>query len=158
MVDIETGAEVGQNEVGVLVIKAPHASGAEGQWLRTNDLARIDDDAFLWIEGRADDVIIRGGFKVPAGEVQKALETHPAVLEAAVVGIPDRRLGEVPAAAVVLRDGAAHPGEGELVAWAKERLAPYKAPITVRVVDDLPRNAVLKVIRPELKRLLSTSG
>lgn len=155
VLDVETGEEVGSGDSGVLAIKSPHSAGAgTSDWVRTNDLARIDEDGFLWIEGRADDVIIRGGFKVAAGEVQATLELHPSVLEAAVVGLPDERLGEVPAGAVVLRSGAPVPQEEELIAWVKERLAPYKVPTRIRVLDDLPRNPALKVVRPALRALL----
>ena len=80
--------------------------GPSADWIRTTDMARIDADGFLWILGRADQAIIRGGFKVMPDDVRTALESHPAVQGAAVVGRPDDRLGETPVAMVELRDGA----------------------------------------------------
>lgn len=159
VVDPDTGDEVPTGEQGVLLVLSPHSAGmAEGEWARTNDLARLDSDGFLFIDGRADDVIIRGGFKVHAAEVAEALERHPAIKEAAVVGIDDERLGQVPAAAIVLAAGvdlSSAPTVDELKVFLKERLAPYKVPVVVKVLDELPRNHTLKVIRPELREVLS---
>jgi len=125
-----------------------------GPWTRTNDLARIDADGFVWILDRVDDVIVRGGFKIRAGEVEDALVDHERVGEAVVVGIPDRRLGSVPAAMVTLRgDGVPVTGE-ELRAHVRSRLAPYKVPVVVRIVDEIPRNAMMKPRRAEIREAL----
>lgn len=160
VVDPDGDEDVPAGEQGVLLVRSPHSAGmAAGEWVRTNDLARLDADGFLFIDGRADDVIIRGGFKVHAAEVAEVLEQHPAIKEAAVVGLDDERLGQVPAAAIVLAEGVAPsdaPGVEELAAFVKERLAPYKVPVVVKVVDELPRNHTLKVIRPALRELLAS--
>ena len=110
----------------------------DADWIRTTDLARIDADGFLWILGRADQAIIRGGFKVMPDDVRTALEGHPAVQGAAVVGRPDERLGETPVAMVELRAGATA-GPDELVEYLRTRLARYEIPTDIAVVDAIPR-------------------
>lgn len=126
-------------------------------WVKTNDLARIDEDGFLWILGRTDDVINRGGLKVDAVAVAHALESHPWVIAAAVVGIPDARLGEVPCAAIVLSPDAPQPTpellEKSLGEYLRDRLTPYMLPARYEVVDALPRNDLLKINRPAVKAL-----
>jgi acyl-CoA synthetase (AMP-forming)/AMP-acid ligase II len=136
-------------------VRATQLEGGGEGWVRTTDLARLDAEGFLFLEGRADDAILRGGFKIAPGEVARALERHPAVREAAVVGLPDPRLGEVPAAAVELEPGAEAPGEEELLAFARERLAGYQVPVRIRVVQALPRTPSLKVSRPAVRELLA---
>jgi acyl-coenzyme A synthetase/AMP-(fatty) acid ligase len=151
------GTPLRAGEEGILEVRSPRipvpATTADG-WVRTNDLVRIDEDGYLFIQGRADDVIIRGGFKVPLYEVEAVLAEHPSVHEAAAVGIADPRLGQVPAAAVVLEPGADVPTEEALIAWVHDRIAPYKVPVKVIVVDALPRTASLKVSRPLMRELL----
>ncbi len=118
----------------------------DGFW-RTGDLAHIDDDGFVWIEGRVGDVINRGGNKVAPQAVEEVLRSHPAVVDAAVVGRPDERLGEVPVAFVEARV----PVQPEaLEALCREHLVPYKVPVEFVVVGALPRNAAGKVLRGEL--------
>jgi acyl-CoA synthetase (AMP-forming)/AMP-acid ligase II len=151
IVDPEGAAELPRGRVGLLEVR-PRGPGPP---VRTNDLARLDDDGFLWIEGRADDVIIRGGFKVPAAEVEEVLEQHPAVREAVVVGLPDERLGQVPAAAVTLRDRSGRVSGDDLVRWVRDHLVPYKAPRVVRVIDAIPRNAMHKPLRREVQAMLA---
>ena len=140
---------------GILEIQSPQAPGGPGVWQRTSDLAELDDDGFLWIRGRADDAIIRGGFKVHPDTVKKVLEQHPAVLEAAVAGKPDPRLGQVPVAAVELRAGAAPPDPAELIALCRQHLIAYEVPAEVLVVDELPRGPSMKVSRPDLLDLFT---
>jgi len=120
-------------------------------YVDTGDLARVDDDGFVWIEGRAGDVINRGGNKVFPEHVEEVLRLLPAVTDAAVVGIPDERLGEVPVAFVVT---AAAIGDAEMVDVCREHLAPYKVPVAFHRVDALPRSEVGKVLRRELARRL----
>jgi acyl-CoA synthetase (AMP-forming)/AMP-acid ligase II len=129
------GNEVGPDEPGLLEVK-PGQLGPTADWVRTTDLARIDGDGFLWILGRADQAIIRGGFKVMPDDVRMALENHPAVAGAAVVGRPDDRLGETPVAMVELRDEVTSDG---LVEYLRTRLARYEIPTEIAVVDSIPR-------------------
>ncbi len=153
VVDPGTGAVLASGEVGLLEVRAPQLGGLAAGWVRTTDLARLDADAFLFLEGRADDAILRGGFKIAPVEVARVLEQHPAVREAAVVGLPDPRLGFVPVAAVELEPGAPVPGEAELLDFARERLAGYQVPIRIRVVEALPRTPSLKVSQPAVREL-----
>jgi acyl-coenzyme A synthetase/AMP-(fatty) acid ligase len=157
VVDPETGNEVAATQVGVLeVTPARRPVGVPDGWIRTTDLASLDEDGYLWIHGRADDVIIRGGFKVSTGEVADVLREHPMVSDAAVVGLPDRRLGEVPGAAVVLAPGTeTSVTQAELTAWVKDRLPPYKVPVRMAIVPALPRNAMMKVVIPQVQELLA---
>jgi acyl-CoA synthetase (AMP-forming)/AMP-acid ligase II len=140
--------------VGRLFVRPPStATGidagrvdADGR-VDTGDLARIDDDGFVWIEGRAGDVINRGGNKVFPEQVEEVLRLAPAVVEAAVVGAPDDRLGEVPVAFVVTN---APVTDDELRALAREHLAPYKVPVAFHRIDVMPRSEIGKVLRRDL--------
>jgi long-chain acyl-CoA synthetase len=127
-------------------------------WIRTTDLASVDADGFLFLHGRADGAINRGGFKVVPEVVADVLRRHPAVAEAAVVGIPDARLGEVPVAAVELRTGAEAPTPEALMAFARENLLAYQAPTQVRIVDALPRTLSMKVSTPEVRALFAQAS
>jgi long-chain acyl-CoA synthetase len=126
----------------------------DGSWLRTGDLARRGPDGFLRITGRVDDLINRGGEKIAPLEVESAIGAHPDVMEATVVGVPDRDLGEIVAAAVVARAGSALDA-GQLGRFLAERIADYKAPRRVRFLAALPRNPNGKVLRDEVRRMLS---
>jgi acyl-CoA synthetase (AMP-forming)/AMP-acid ligase II len=118
-------------------------------WFHTGDLGRIDDEGFLWIEGRVSDMINRGGLKVFPEEVAEVIRLAPDVAECAVAGIPDDRLGEVPWAFVVPRAGTSVDADG-LEALCRQHLAPYKVPVRFESVDALPRNEVGKVLLREL--------
>jgi long-chain acyl-CoA synthetase len=133
----EDGTPIGPDEVGLLEVK-PGQLGAAATWMRTTDMARIDADGFLWIIGRADQAIIRGGFKVMPDDVGAALESHPAVAGAAVVGRRDDRLGETPAAMVELRESGSADAEA-LTAFLRTRLAGYEIPTEIAIVGALPR-------------------
>jgi acyl-CoA synthetase (AMP-forming)/AMP-acid ligase II len=124
-----------------------HADG----WLRTGDLGKVDDDGYLYIVGRAKDVIIRGGLNIHATDVESALYEHPGVREAAVIGVPHQVLGEDVVGFVVLT-GAGAATTDELIAWCKERVADYAAPRRLYLVDEFPRNATGKVLKTELKQ------
>jgi acyl-coenzyme A synthetase/AMP-(fatty) acid ligase len=153
----DDGRVLGTDEVGLLRVRPPNmaAGYATGEELRdrvdadgfvdTGDLARIDGDGFVWIEGRAGDLINRGGNKVFPEQVEEVLCLLPGITEAAVVGAPDERLGEVPVAFVV---GDAT--DEELEAVTREHLVPYKVPVAFVRVDALPRSEVGKVLRREL--------
>jgi acyl-coenzyme A synthetase/AMP-(fatty) acid ligase len=152
IVDPETGAELPFGEVGLLELRSAQL-GDEASWVRTSDLAVLDADDFLWIKGRHDNAIIRGGFKVQPHDVVTALESHPAILEASVVGIPAERLGQVPVAAYILRRDATAPTDAELQAFLKERLLAYQVPVAFMRVDEFPRTPSMKVSQPDLKAL-----
>ena len=144
----ETDEVLGVDQIGVLQVRSTQL-GVDRGWVRTTDLASLDADAFLWLHGRSDDAIIRGGFKIVPTDVQKVLESHQAVREAAVVAKPHERLGAVPVAAVELEPGARLDPE-ELMDFAKRNLAGYAVPVAVRIVDALPRTPSLKVSRPDV--------
>jgi acyl-CoA synthetase (AMP-forming)/AMP-acid ligase II len=159
IIDPVDGHDLGVDEVGLLLARSPQivVNDADG-WARTNDLARIDADGFLYIEGRADDVIIRGGFKVDPRDVAAVLREHPEVSDAVVIPLPDERLGQIPAAAVVLDDSAAERSaaewQSELQGWVREHRPPYTVPTIIRIVDELPRTATLKVAQAAVAQLL----
>lgn len=152
IVDPETGAVLPFGTEGLLELRAAHL-GDGASWMRTTDLAVLDADNFLWINGRFDNAIIRGGFKIFPDDVVRAMEQHPAIREAAVVALPDPRLGQVPAAAYIAKSGATLPSDDELRAFLKERLLPYQLPVQVLVVDEMPRTPSLKVSQPDLRKL-----
>ena len=126
-----------------------HGVRGYDSWHRTGDVARIDDDGFVWIEGRADDVIICGGFNIAPLAVEHALARHPGVAEAAVVGVPEPRLGQIPIAVIVSRGDP--PSEDDLTEWCRGQLEPYQIPRGYVFVDELPRNDVGKVHRPSTR-------
>src|SRR5262249_19358350 len=124
-------------------------------WVKTGDLARIDEDGFCYIVDRAKDVIIRGGENIYSVEVEAVLQEHPDVLDAGLVPIPHRTLGEEPGAAVTLKPGSAA-DEAALQAHVAGRLAAFKVPVRVVIQPDLlPRNANGKILKAELKRLFN---
>jgi long-chain acyl-CoA synthetase len=133
----DDGIPLGRGRPGLLEVK-PGQLGPSTDWMRTTDMARIDEDGFLWILGRADQAIIRGGFKVMPDDVRAALESHPAVQGAAVVGRPDDRLGETPVAVVELRESATADAD-ELMEFLRSRLARYEVPTEIAIVDAIPR-------------------
>jgi len=161
------GKELPAGGVGELWVKGPGvvkgywrnpqataATFVDG-WLRTGDIARLDDEGFCTILDRAKDMLIRGGENIYCVEVENALHEHPAVIDAAVVGIPHRSLGEEPGAVVVLKDGATVT-ETALRAFVAERLAAFKVPVKIVFAPDLlPRNPTGKLMKSELKRVFA---
>ncbi len=123
-------------------------------WLRTGDIARRDTDGYYFIVDRIKDMFISGGENVYPAEVERVLDSHPDILEAAVVGVSDERWGEVGAAFLLARPGRAIDADG-LPAWCRERLAAYKVPKRFHIVDDFPRTAAGKVRKPLLKERIS---
>lgn len=123
-----------------------------GDWIRTTDLGRVDADGFVYVDGRSDDVIVRGGFKVTPADIVTVLREHPAVHDAGVTGISDDRVGAVPVAAVELADGA-YVGPDELLEYLRQRVARYQIPTQLKIVDELPRTPSLKVSQPGLREL-----
>jgi fatty-acyl-CoA synthase len=152
--------EVELSEESELLVRGPNvfpgywrnaeatAEALRDGWLHTGDIAERDGEGFYRIRGRLKDMVISGGENVYPAEVEEVLAAHPAVVEAAVVGVPDERWGEVCAAFVVLREEV---GEDELRAFVGERLAKFKRPKSFHVVDALPRNALGKVQKDELQ-------
>ncbi|KUR74666.1 class I adenylate-forming enzyme family protein [Novosphingobium sp. FSW06-99] len=134
--------------------QATEATFVEG-WVRTGDLARLDPDGYCYIVDRAKDIVIRGGENIYSAEVENALYDHPAVMDAAVIGIPHHTLGEEPAAVVHLSPGHSAT-EADLRAWVGERLAAFKVPVAIRFhAETLPRNANGKILKRDLKALFS---
>jgi fatty-acyl-CoA synthase len=170
IVDLDTGATVEVDTVGELCVRSPMAmSGyfrdpeataaaidADG-FLHTGDLCSMDDDGVVRVHGRAREVVIRGGENVYPAEVEGVLLEHPDVTGAAVVGVPDDRLGQQVAAFVLLRDDAAEDA-AELEQFVAARLAPFKVPRTWRFVDSFPMTASGKVRKVELEARLNPSG
>ena len=154
VVDPETGEALPFGQEGILELKG-YSIDQDGEWVRTSDRAVLDEERFLWIKGRADNAINRGGFKVQPDDVVAVLRKHPAVSEASVVGIADRRLGQAPAAAIVLKPGAERPPEAELEALVRAELMAYCVPVAYRFVDDLPRTPSLKVSMPAVRELFA---
>ncbi|HEX3564165.1 MAG TPA: class I adenylate-forming enzyme family protein [Acidimicrobiales bacterium] len=153
----EDGTTAPGGEIGELLVKPPRmASGYAGGeslddridhegYVRTGDYAHIDEDGFIWIEGRVSDLINRGGNKVFPEQVEEVLRLSPNVEEAAVVGAPDERLGEVPVAYIV---GSA--SDDELDRLCRDHLVPYRIPVAYHHIDALPRNEVGKLLRRTL--------
>ena len=120
-------------------------------WVRTGDLGRVDDDGFLFIEDRLKDMIITGGENVYSPEVERVLAEHPAIAEIAIIGVPDDRWGETVKAVVAFKPGQTATAD-ELIAFARERLAGYKAPSSIDIVDALPRNPSGKILKRDLRK------
>jgi long-chain acyl-CoA synthetase len=122
------------------------AQAMRGGWLHTGDLARMDDDGYIYIVDRKKDLIIRGGYNVYPREIEEVLYTHKAISEAAVIGIPHDDLGEEIAAVIVLKPGAEATGE-ELRQYVKAQVAPYKYPRVIKFVDEFPKTAAGKILK-----------
>jgi acyl-CoA synthetase (AMP-forming)/AMP-acid ligase II len=143
VVDPDSGAPVAADAEGLLEVRARQLGN--DAWVRTTDLARLDEDGFLFILGRADQAIIRGGFKVRPDDIKAALERHPAVRGAAVVSRDDRRLGAVPVAVFEPRPGAAAVSADDLLSYLTGVLARYELPTEIHRVESLPRTESGKV-------------
>ena len=153
----------GPEHVGEVVTRGMHvmkgywhnpeatASAFTGDWLHTGDLGYFDEDGFLFIVSRKKELIIRGGYNVYPSEIENVLHAHPAVAEAAVVGVPDERLGEEVMAVVIVRPSM-DVLENELVLYCRERLAAYKCPRIFQFRSELPKNTLGKVLKDELAR------
>ncbi len=120
-------------------------------WFRTGDIGRVDDGGFVFVEDRLKDMIISGGENIYSVEVERALTDHPAVMDAAVFGIPDDKWGESVKAVVELSAGQQTSPE-ELIAWCKEKLAGYKCPRSVEITEELPRNPTGKLLKKDLRK------
>jgi long-chain acyl-CoA synthetase len=150
IVDPDTGSELPPGERGLLEAKVAPISP---DWIRTTDIASIDADGFVTLHGRADGAINRGGFKILPETVRRVLVSHPAVRDACVVGVPNKRLGQVPFAAIEPTQGMPVPSEDDLKDLVRQSLPVYNVPVAFAVVDELPRNPALKVSLPAVAAL-----
>lgn len=131
-------------------VATAEAIDADG-WLHTGDIGTIDARGYLKITDRKKDMFISGGFNVYPAEIEAVLAKHPAIAQAAVIGIPDERMGEQGKAFVVPRAGCEVPAQAELITWSRENMANYKVPRAFVIVDELPKNAAGKVLKTELR-------
>jgi acyl-coenzyme A synthetase/AMP-(fatty) acid ligase len=139
--------------LGLLQVVSPRIGP---EWIKTSDLAVLDSDGFLFLKGRADGAIMRGGFKVLPESIEAALQSHPAIAESAVVGIADARLGQVPAAAIRLKPNTDEPSIAELEAHLRRLMLATHVPTRWLFCAEIPRNPSLKVDRMALRRLFET--
>jgi acyl-CoA synthetase (AMP-forming)/AMP-acid ligase II len=141
----------GEDGIGELAVRSAHTFAVDSDgWWRTGDLGRFDQEGYVTLRGRLNDRIVRGGENIYPVEVERALASHPGVREVAVVGVPDRRWGEIVKAVVVPGDVTAPPSEADMRAFARERLAHFKVPALFELADQLPRNPSGKVLRGKL--------
>lgn len=160
----DDGTAAGPDEVGEIALRGPKVTSgywrdAEATarswrdgWFHTGDVGRLDDDGFLYVEDRKKDMIVSGGENIATPEVERVLFEHPDIVEAAVVGMPHERWGEVPRAFVVLRPGS-EPDPDGLGSFCRERLARFKVPAEFVVVPELPRTPSGKVLKRDLREL-----
>lgn len=159
----EENKELPANEIGEVVIRTPRVmKGYAGQenataalldadgWLHTRDMGYIDEDGYIYLVGRKDDIIIRGGENIAPAEIEAVLHAHPAIDEAAVIGVPDIDWGQKIAAFVALRPGKTATAD-ELGEFCRQRLASFKKPELIRFVDALPKNPLGKILKKELR-------
>jgi len=159
----EEGSMLSPGEVGEILVKGPRVmTGYWGDeektsqvispdgWLRTGDMGWIDDEGYIYLAGRGDDMIIRGGENISPEEVEDVLHSHPQVEEAAVIGVPDPDWGQQPRAIVALKKGEDTTQE-EIMEYCRTRLAGFKRPRSVIFVDSIPRNQLGKLLKKELR-------
>ncbi len=157
------GEDLPAGKVGEIAVRSPQIMGGywklpdatrraiQGDWFFTGDAGYLDDKGYLYIYDRVKDMIVSGGENIYPAEVESALFGHPAVADVAVIGVPDERWGEAVKAVVVKKAGA-DASAGELIAWARERIAGYKLPKSVDFVEALPRNPTGKILKRELRK------
>lgn len=160
----DEGEELPRGEVGELIVRGTNVTPGYFQnedetnrvlkdgWLFTGDMGRMDEDGYLYIVDRKKDLIIRGGFNLYPRDVEEILNTHGAVSEVAVIGIPDERMGEEMVACVVKKPDTKHVTEQELIDFCQERLAKHKTPRKVLFLESLPRNGVGKILKTHLRQ------
>lgn len=151
IIDVDNGEVLGHGETGWLEAKV---RGLSDDWVRTTDLAELDEDGFIFIKGRGDGAINRGGFKILPEQLVESLREHPAVLDAAVVGIDDKVLGQVPVAVLELAKGASLT-VAEIEQFAREKLLSYQIPVQWKIVDSLPRTSTMKVKLTEISEMFA---
>ena len=159
----DNGTDLPTSQVGEIAVRSPQVMrgywklpdatkrAIDGAWFLTGDAGYLDDKGYLYIYDRVKDMIVSGGENIYPAEVESALFGHPAVADVAVIGVPDERWGEAVKAVVVRKSGAGVTA-GELLAWARDRIAGYKLPKSVDFIDVLPRNPTGKILKRELRR------
>ncbi len=161
----DEGKQLGPGERGEIYVRGEQVSGEyvgrgssldKDGWFPTRDAGAIDDEGYLFLEGRADDVIVRGGENMSPGEIEDVLLEHPAVLDVAIVGVPDEQWGEAVAAAVVLKHGQCAE-VAELQSWVKERMRSSRVPQLLEFWPELPYNETGKLLRRIVKAELAES-
>lgn len=158
----EKGNELAAGEVGELLVQGENVTpgyfrneeatkkALQNGWLHTGDMAKVDEEGYLYIVDRKKDLIIRGGFNIYPRDLEELLVKHEAVLEAAVIGIPSERMGEEILACIVKKDGTTV-SEGDIIAYCQKNLAKYKTPRHVVFINELPRNGVGKILKTKLR-------
>ncbi|HEY4094455.1 MAG TPA: long-chain-fatty-acid--CoA ligase [Baekduia sp.] len=159
--------DVPQGEPGEIVYRGPTvmqgywnnpeatADAFEGGWFHSGDLVREDEDGYMFVVDRKKDMIISGGENIYCAEVEAVIDAHPKVREVAIVGVPHEKWVETPVAVISATDAADPPSQEEIIAWCRERLASYKKPSQVFLVDELPRNASGKILKFQLRESYS---
>ena len=159
----EDGKVLPAGQPGEIYVRGEQVSGeyreksaldADG-WFPTRDAGYLDDEGYLFLSGRADDVIVRGGENISPGEIEDVLATHPAIADSAAVGVPSVEWGESVGVAIALRADHSQPGEDELKKLIKDRLRSSRVPEKIIFVDELPYNEMGKLLRREVRRLLA---
>ena len=153
VIDLETFAILPPDKEGLLEVVSPHMGP---HWIRTTDIALIDEDGFVFHRARADGAIMRGGFKILPETIERALLLHPAISAASVVGLADRRLGQTPAAVLQLKSGFAQPSIDHLQAHLRQHVLATHIPTHWRFVEDLPKTPSMKIDRPAVRALFET--
>ncbi|GAB6171238.1 fatty acid--CoA ligase family protein [Paradesulfitobacterium aromaticivorans] len=161
----EDNNEAPIGEIGEITVKGPGvfkgywdmpeatAAAFSGEWFHTGDLGREDEDGYLYIVDRKKDMLICGGYNIYPREIEEVLYTHPSVLEAAVVGIPDAAKGEIPKAFITLKPQAEQMNAEDIILYCKERMAAYKVPRVVEFLNEFPKNASGKILKRSLREL-----
>jgi acyl-CoA synthetase (AMP-forming)/AMP-acid ligase II len=154
-IDPDTGKVLPPGQEGILEVTVPRMGP---EWIRTSDIAVIDEDGFLFHRGRADGAIMRGGFKLLPETIERALLLHDAISAVAVLGLPDQRLGQVPAAVIQLKPGVHRPEVADLEAHLRRHVYATHIPVAWRIVEELPRTPSLKIDRPAVRRLFEADA
>lgn len=160
--DLQSGEAVARSEIGEITVRSPSnfsgyhnrpdetAKTLQGPWVYTGDVGYIDEDGFLFVIDRVKDMVLSGGMNVSSAEVEAVLIEHPAVQSAAVIGVPDDEWGEIVTGVVTTRPGTSV-NEADLIKFSRERLAGYKAPKSIKFIDQLPLNSIGKMLKRELR-------
>jgi acyl-CoA synthetase (AMP-forming)/AMP-acid ligase II len=162
----DTGADLGIDSPGEVQIRGDQVGGAYADvesktdadgWLHTGDRGWVDVDGYIFVEGRADDTIIRGGENISPAEIEDALLTHDAVSTACVVGLSDEEWGERIVAAITLRPGVDEIDTDHVRDWVRERVGSLKTPEQIEIRDELPQTATGKILRRQIRTELSAN-